>query len=154
MAMENDTGLPDYVADHFNYLVRSSKAARMGQISFFGTALLLPIMFVTGFPEWAKGSWADMGAMVATGVVFLASFVWYVQWMHRRMARFHQERPSSYSRWFGLRRSGPLGGFDPVGHLRLARMQLRYLLLSREPSPAETFALTMYFVRNSIPRSS
>lgn len=142
----NDTGLPDYVADHFQYLVRSSSPARTGQVAFFGSGLLLPVMFLLIPVEPVT---LGLAPLIVTGTIFFASFLWYLVWMQGRLNRFRTERPASYARWFGLRRSGPFGGFHLLGQLRLAKMQARYLLTSREPSPAETFALTMYFVRNS-----
>jgi hypothetical protein len=58
--------------------------------------------------------------------------------------------PASYARWFGAKRRGPFGGMHLGSNLRLAKLQLRYLLLSREPSPTETLALSMAFARHSM----
>jgi hypothetical protein len=84
------------------------------------------------------------------GIVFAASFVWYVAWLHERQIKFRTEMPMSYARWFGARRRGPFGGMHPGANFRLAKIQVRYLLFSREPSPAETLALSLDFARHSL----
>jgi hypothetical protein len=149
--MLTDGGLPDYVADHFTYLVRCSKPARIAQLSFFGLALFVAL----GGPFLATGLVDDPNAihravLIAIGAVFAASFLWYVQWFHDRQHKFREEMPTSYARWFGSRRRGPFGGFHVRSNLRLAKLQLRYLLLSREPSPTETLQLSMEFARHSV----
>ncbi|MGH2767583.1 MAG: hypothetical protein ACRDIF_01310 [Actinomycetota bacterium] len=145
----SETGLTDYVADLFAYLVRSSPLERMGQLMFFGTALLLPPVFLAWVLPWPAQRLLQV-VMVVMGVAFLGSFVWYLSWMIARLGKFRRERPASYARWFEGGRGRPFGGFHLIGQLRLAKMQARYLFLSREPSPSETWALTMDFVRRSI----
>jgi hypothetical protein len=38
----------------------------------------------------------------------------------------------------------------PGPNFRLAKLQIRYLVFSREPSPAETLALSLDFARHSL----
>ena len=66
-----------------------------------------------------------------------------------RQQKFRHEMPSSYARWFGARRRGPFGGMHPGPNLRLVKMQIRYLVLEREPSPDETLALSLDFARHT-----
>jgi hypothetical protein len=142
--MENDTGLPDFVGDHFAYMVRGSAGVRFGQLIFFGSGLALPVIAIAGLKKWAvEGGFARTLLFAVLGL-FVASLMWYLQWMQSRLQRFRNERPSSYSRWFGRRKRKSL----PAGlHLRLTRMHLRYLLLSRAPTPAETLTLSMMLAR-------
>lgn len=149
--MPTDGGLPDYIADHFAYLVRCSKPARLGQLAFFG----LGIVVALGGPFLAPGlvnqpSLFHKAVLIGVGIMFAASFLWYVSWFSERQHRFREEMPSSYARWFGARRRGPFGGFHLGPNLRLAKLQLRYLMTSREPSSNETLALTMEFARHSL----
>ena len=149
--MSNHGGLPDYIADHFAYLVRCSKPARYAQLAFFGLGLLLPpaaAIFAPSLVDHPDG-WNTV-LLIAAGIVFAASFVWYVSWLHERQIKFRTEMPMSYARWFGARRRGPFGGMHPGPNFRLAKLQVRYLLLSREPSPAETLALSLDFARHSL----
>ena len=149
--MLSDGGLPDYIADHFRYLVRCSKPARLGQLAFFGLGLLLPpaaAVFAPSLVDHPDG--LNAVVLIAAGIVFAASFVWYVSWLHERQIKFRTEMPMSYARWFGARRRGPFGGMHPGPNFRLAKLQVRYLLLSREPSPAETLALSLDFARHSL----
>lgn len=149
--MLNDGGLPDYVADHFRYLVRCSKPARIGQLSFFSSAL-----FVALLGPWLAPLAVDdpsafhKGLLITAAAIAVASFLWYVQWIQGRRDKFRKEMPSSYARWFGARRRGPFGGFNLKANLRLARLQLRYLMTSREPEPSETLALSLEFARHSL----
>ncbi|MGH2706272.1 MAG: hypothetical protein ACRDJ4_14655 [Actinomycetota bacterium] len=149
--MGNETGLPDYVGDHFAYLVRSSPLGRIGQLIFFGSGVALPVAFGVSFRTLAEGG-APFGLkamLLALGGIFLASLLWYLGWTTERKEAFRKERPASYNRWFGPRRTGPFGGFSYRNRLRLAFLQIRYLFSSREPSSTETLALTMEFVRHS-----
>jgi hypothetical protein len=142
--MENDTGLPDFVGDHFTYMVRGSAAVRFGQLIFFGSGLALPVIAVAGLQEWAVEDGFTRTLLFAVLGLFVVSLMWYLQWMQSRLQRFRTERPSSYSRWFGRRRRRRV----PAGlHLRLTRLHLRYLLLSRAPTPAETLTLSMMLAR-------
>jgi hypothetical protein len=151
MPLESDGRLPDYVGDHFTYLIRGSRSARVGQLAFFASALLVPLWFGVWGPSYLLGTAGRaVGAgLVLAGGVLLASFVWYAAWIHQRLRRYRDEQPASYLRWFAMRRRALLGKLHLRPQLRFARMQLRYLLLSREPSPAETLSLTMYFIRES-----
>jgi hypothetical protein len=38
---------------------------------------------------------------------------------------------------------------DPLAQLGLLKLQVRYVLFGKEPSPTETLALTMKFVRKT-----
>jgi hypothetical protein len=149
--MGNETGLPDYVGDHFAYLVRSSPLGRLGQLIFFGSGVTLPVAFAASFRTLAEGA-APPGLkalLLALGGIFLASLLWYLAWTTERKEAFRRERPASYNRWFGRRPSGPFGGFSARNRLRLAFLQIRYLFSSKEPTSSETLALTMEFVRHS-----
>ncbi|MGH2731545.1 MAG: hypothetical protein ACRDJG_01100 [Actinomycetota bacterium] len=140
--------MPDYVGDHFTYLIRGSLPARVGQLAFFISALLIPAWFAFWGPGYLLGSARAAPGLMAGGVL-LASFVWYAAWIHQRLQRYRQEQPASYLRWFAIRRRSLLGRLHLRPQIRFARMQLRYLLLSQEPSATETLSLTMYFVRES-----
>ena len=149
--MLSDGGLPDYIADHFRYLVRGSKGARLGQLSFFGLTMVLAIAGPFVVPNLLEhpGGW-HLPVIIVVAAGFAASFLWYVSWIHERQLKFRTEMPSSYARWFGHRRRGPFGGMHPGPNLRLVKLQLRYLVLSQEPSPAETLALSLDFARHSL----
>ena len=143
--MENDTGLPDFVGDHFAYMVRGSAGVRFGQLVFFGSGLALPVIAVALVKQWALEAGFARTLLFGVLGLFVASLMWYLQWMQSRLQRFRKERPSSYSRWFGRRKRKAL----PAGlHLRLTRMHLRYLLLSRAPTKAETLTLSMMLARS------
>ena len=142
--MENDTGLPDFVGDHFAYMVRGSAGVRFGQLMFFGSGLALPIIAVVGLKKWALEGGFARTLLLAVSGLFVVSLLWYLQWMQSRLQQFRTERPSSYSRWFGRRKRKAL----PASlQLRLTRLHLRYLLLSRAPTPAETLTLSMMLAR-------
>lgn len=142
--MESDTGLPDFVGDHFAYMVRGSAGVRFGQLIFFGSGLALPVIAIAGLKQWAvEGGFARTLLFTVLGL-FVPSLMWYLHWMQSRLQRFRTERPSSYSRWFGRRKRKAV----PAGmHIRLTRMHLRYLLLSRAPTPAETLTLSIMLAR-------
>jgi hypothetical protein len=143
--MENDTGLPDFVGDHFKYMVRGSAGVRFGQLIFFGSGLALPIIAIVGLKQWAVEAGFTRTLLFAVLGLFVVSLLWYLQWMQSRMQRFRAERPSSYSRWFDRRRKRKR--FPPGLHLRLTHLHLRYLLFSRDPTPAETLSLSMMLAR-------
>jgi len=146
--MENDTGLPDFVGDHFAYMVRGSAGVRFGQLIFFGSGLALPVIAVAFVKQWALQPGFARTLLFTVLGLFVASMMWYLQWMQSRLQRFRTEQPSSYSRWFGRRKRKAV----PAGlHLRLTRMHLRYLLLSRAPTKAETLTLSMMFARAGSP---
>ena len=150
--MSNHGGLPDYIADHFAYLVRCSNPARYAQLAFFGLGLVLPpigALYAPSLVDHPSG-WNSL-ILIGLGAIFIASFLWYVTWIQERQRKFREEMPMSYARWFGARRRTPFGGMYPGPNLRLAKMQIRYLVLSREPSPAETLALSLDFARHSPP---
>ncbi|GAC1363986.1 MAG: hypothetical protein NVSMB32_06070 [Actinomycetota bacterium] len=149
--MMSDGGLPDYIADHFRYLVRCSKPARYGQLTFYGMAVLSAIGAPLLAPDLlGHPSLINRLVLIGFGLVFAASFLWYVSWFHERQSKFRTEMPSSYARWFGARRRGPFGGMSMSLNLRLARLQIRYLVSAREPSPDETLALSLAFARHSM----
>lgn len=147
--VSNESGLPDYVRDHFEYLVRSSAANRLVQAVFFVSGLVLPVMMLLAIPDIDGNkvltSWIPL---IVTAAVFTTSLVWHVSWIEMRLFRFRRERPDSYKRWFGWR-NRRLGSRDLVGQIGLLRMQMRYVFLGREPSDGETLELTMRMVRNS-----
>ncbi len=145
----NDSGLPDYVDDLFKYLVRSSVPSRLGQLAFFITGLILPVLMLMIIPN-ADGERAleNMTPLIVIGSIFGACLIWYLSWLEIRRHRFRTEKPASYARWFGWRQRR-LGAQDPLAQLSLIKMQIRYVFLGREPSPVETLALTMRFVRKS-----
>ena len=148
--MLSDGGLPDYIADHFRYLVRCSTPARLGQLAFFGLGIGLPLVGAFVAPSLVDhpGGWLTP-VLIGLSAVFGASFLWYVAWIHERRRKFRDEMPTSYARWFGARRRGPFGGMHPGPNLRLVKMQIRYLVLEREPSPDETLALSLDFARHT-----
>ncbi len=143
-----DSGLPDYVDDLFKYLVRSSVPTRIGQLVFFVSGLILPVLMLMVLPN-ADGEKALNSPipLVVTGTIFGACLVWYLPWLEMRRHRFRKEKPASYARWFSWRQRR-LGSRDPLAQLGLIKMQVRYVFLGKEPSPTETLALTMRFVRN------
>lgn len=146
--MRADTGLPDYVGDHFAYVIKSSKWPRLGQAVFFGSSLLLPFIMGVILLTWSEQSHpVSRVALIITTVVFGVSVVWYLIWMQNRLETFREERPGSYERWYGLRRPQSFGGTSVSSQLRLAKMQLRYVFFGKEPSPDETLQLTMQFSR-------
>lgn len=149
--MMSDGGLPDYIADHFRYLVRCSKPARLGQLAFFGLGLLVALAGPFFLPDLVNASGiVDKAILFVGGAAFVGSFLWYVTWFQERRDRFRKEMPASYARWFGARRRSPFGGLHLKPNLRLAHIQIRYLLTSQEPSPNETLALTLDFARHSL----
>lgn len=147
--VNSQSGLPDYVGDHFEYLVRSSLAIRLGQAVFFISGLVLPVMMLLAIPDIegnkVLGSYVPL---IVTAAVFTISLVWHLTWIEMRRYRFRKERPDSYKRWFGWR-NRRLGSSDLMGQMGLLRLQMRYVFLGREPSPVETLELTMRFVRHS-----
>ena len=149
--MANDGGLPDYIADHFQYLVRCSRPARLAQLTFYALAIVMAL----GAPLLAPSllghpTLFNRVILLGSGIGFAASFLWYVGWYHERQSKFKTEMPSSYARWFGLKRRGPFGGMSFSLNMQLAKLQMRYLLFSREPSSSETLALSMAFARHSL----
>jgi hypothetical protein len=144
-----DSGLPDYVRDHFTYLVRSSVPTRIGQALFIVSGLVNPVLLLLAFPD-ANGNAVlpSLTPLFVSGAIFAASFIWYLAWFERRRQRFREEQPTSYARWYG-RRAKPLARHDLLGQLRLMKLQVRYVFLGKEPSAVETLALTMRFVRHS-----
>ncbi|HVL51189.1 MAG TPA: hypothetical protein VM754_06790 [Actinomycetota bacterium] len=144
----NDSGLPDYVDDLFKYLVRSSVPTRIGQLVFFVSGLVLPVLMLLALPN-ADGHKALSSPvpLAITGTVFGGCLLWYLGWLEVRRHRFRKEKPTSYARWFG-RRQKRLGSQAPLAQLDLLKLQIRYVLFGKEPSPAETLALTMRFVRS------
>jgi hypothetical protein len=142
--MENDTGLPDFVGDHFDYLIRGSRAARLGQLIFFGSGLALPLIAVLGLKKWTTEAGFTRTLLITSLVVFALSLMWYLQWMQGRLKRFRKERPASYTRWYGRRKRKSVPAFL---HMRLTRIHLRYLILSRQPTSAETLSLSMMLAR-------
>jgi hypothetical protein len=147
--VDNQSGLPDYVGDHFEYLVRSSPPIRLGQAVFFISGLILPMMMLMAIPDIEGnrmlGSYIPL---IITAAVFTISLVWHLTWIEMRRFRFRKERPDSYRRWFGWR-NRRLGSSDLMGQMGLLRLQMRYVFLGKEPSSVETLELTMRFVRNS-----
>jgi hypothetical protein len=112
--MSNHGGLPDYIADHFAYLVRCSKPARYAQLAFFGLGLVLPPVGAFFAPSLVDHPGGNTVPLVILGIVFAASFVWYVSWLHERQIKFRTEMPMSYARWFGARRRGPSAACIPA----------------------------------------
>ena len=146
--VNNQSGLPDYVRDHFEYLVRSSVAIRVVQLVFFVSGLILPALLILAIPDLDGNKVLDSYApIIAIGVVFAVSLLWHLTWIEVRRYRFRKERPESYKRWFGWH-TRRLGSRDLVGQLTLLRMQMRYVFLGREPSDGETLELTMRLVRH------
>ncbi len=148
--MANESGLPDYVADHFTYLVRSSVLSRIGQAIFMISGIVNPVMLLLALPD-ANGNavMPSLTPLIISATVFAASFIWYLFWFESRRRRYRDEQPTSYARWYG-RRLRPLTSRDIMGQLRLIKLQVRYVFLGKEPSNVETLALTMRFVRNSV----
>ncbi|HEX2054632.1 MAG TPA: hypothetical protein VHJ78_13015 [Actinomycetota bacterium] len=143
----DDSGLPDYVDDLFNYLVRSSVPQRIGQVVFFVTGLILPVLMLMIIPDVDGETALDSPLpLIVTGTIFGACLLWYLSWLEVRRHRFRKEKPASYARWFGWRQKR-LGSRNPFAQLDLLKLQMRYVFLGKEPSPAETLALTMRFVR-------
>jgi hypothetical protein len=148
-AVSNESGLPDYVRDHFEYLIRSSAPIRLGQAIFFISGLIVPIMMMLAIPDIEGNMVLDSYTpLIVVGAVFTASLLWHLTWIEVRLLRFRRERPDSYKRWFGWT-TRRLGSRDLVGQLNLLRMQMRYVFLGREPSDGETLELTMRLVRHS-----
>jgi len=144
--MTNDTGLPDYVREHFDFVVRGTLMVRIGQAIFFGSSLLLPVVIGIGVLTWEPGTTApNTLAMSAITAIFIASLVWYLSWMEIRLHKFRSERRASYERWYGFRRR--IGQGSMADQWRLAKLQARYVFLGKEPSPSETLALSMQFSR-------
>jgi hypothetical protein len=149
--MPADGGLPDYIADHFRYIVCCSKPARLAQLTFFGLGIFVALAGPWLAPDIVSDpSLLHKAVLVAIGGVFAGTFLWYVSWLQNRQHKFREEMPSSYARWYGARRRGPFGGFHLRSNIRLARLQLRYLVTSREPDSTETLALSMEFARHSL----
>jgi len=144
--IENSTGLPDYVGEHFDYIVRGSLPIRIGQAIFFGSSLLLPAVIGVGLLTW-EGSLITTGTMVmtVTTVVFAISMLWYLSWMEVRLHRFRSERPASYERWYGYRRRASRGSLGD--QFQLAKIQARYVFLGKDPDPGETLALSVRLSR-------
>jgi hypothetical protein len=151
--VNSQSGLPDYVGDHFEYLVRSSALIRLSQAVFFITGLVLPVLMIMAIPDIEGnrilGSYVPL---ILIAAVFAISLVCHLTWTEMRRFRFRKERPDSYKRWFGWR-NRRLGSSDLMGQMRLLRLQMRYVFLGKEPSPVETLELTMRFVRNSASRT-
>lgn len=147
--MDNSSGLPDYVGDHFAYLVRSSIPIRLGQVVFFISGLVLPVMMLLNLPDIDGNKVLNSSIpLIVTAAVFTASLIWHLTWIEMRRHRFRTERPSSYARWFGWR-NRRLASSDPLGQMGLLRLQMRYVFFGKEPSPIETLELTMRFVRRN-----
>lgn len=146
----NDSGLPDYVDDLFRYLVRSSIPTRIAQVVFFISGLILPVLMLMIFPdENGEAALNTYMPLFIIGGIFAACLFWYLGWLEMRRHRFRTEKPSSYARWFGWRGRERRLTRDPLAQLSLLKLQLRYVLFGKEPSPSETLALTMKFVRRS-----
>ena len=147
--VNNQSGLPDYVGDHFEYLVRSSALTRLGQAVFFISGLVLPVMMILALPDIEGNRVLESYVpLMVVAAVFAISLVWHLTWIEVRRFRFRKERPDSYRRWFGWR-NRRLGSSYLMGQLTLLRLQMRYVFLGKEPSPVETLELTMRFVRRS-----
>jgi hypothetical protein len=147
--VSGDSGLPDYVKDHFDYLVRSSPGIRLGQAVFFISGLIVPILMMLAIPDIEGNMVLDSYVpLIAVGAVFTITLLWHLAWIELRLFRFRRERPDSYKRWFGWT-TRRLGSHDVVGQLSLLRMQMRYVFLGKEPSDGETLELTMRLVRHS-----
>jgi nitric oxide reductase large subunit len=148
-AVSYESGLPDYVRDHFEYLVRSSAASRLVQAVFFISGLIFPVMLMLAIPDLEGNKVINSYVpLIVTAAVFTASMIGYVAWVEIRLLRFRRERPESYQRWFGWR-NRRLGSRDVMGQLELIRMQMRYVFLGKEPSDGETLELTMRMVRRA-----
>ena len=147
--VNSQSGLPDYVGDHFEYLVRCSPLIRVGQAVFFISGLVLPAMMMMAIPD-IEGNRMLVSyiPLIITAAVFAISLVWHLSWIEMRRFRFRKERPDSYRRWFGWR-NRRLGSSYLMGQMGLLRLQMRYVFLGKEPSSVETLELTMRFVRNS-----
>jgi len=111
--MSNHGGLPDYIADHFAYLVRCSKPARYAQLAFFGLGLVLPPVGPSSHQAWWTTRAGTAVLLIILGIVFAASFIWYVSWLHERQIKFRTEMPMSYAPLVGARRRGPLRRHAP-----------------------------------------
>ena len=145
----NDSGLPDYVDDLFNYLVRSTLPQRIGQVLFFITGLILPVLLLMVLPNLeGERALESPVPLIVTGVVFGACLFWYLSFLEVRRHRFRKEKPASYARWFGWKQKR-LGSGNVFAQMDLLQMQFRYVFFGKEPSSAETLALTMRFVRRS-----
>ncbi|HEX2149558.1 MAG TPA: hypothetical protein VHI31_05210 [Actinomycetota bacterium] len=146
----NDSGLPDYVDDLFRYLVRSNMAIRMAQVVFFICGLILPVMMLMILPNENGETVLDTYIpLFVIGTIFAACLFWYLGWLEVRRHRFRTEKPASYARWFGWRERERRLRRDPIAQLAFLKLQMRYVLFGKEPSPSETLALTMRFVRKS-----
>ncbi|MGQ0678856.1 MAG: hypothetical protein ACT4OM_04230 [Actinomycetota bacterium] len=146
--MDNSSGLPDYVADHFAYFVRSSPMTRLGQASFFVSGLILPVLMLLALPNLQGEKVIDSSIpLIAVAAMFSTLLVWHLSWIEIRRFRFRKEKPSSYARWFGRQRRRL--GSTPFGQIGLLRLQMRYVFLGKEPSPRETLELTMRLVRSA-----
>ncbi|CAN5747174.1 hypothetical protein BH23ACT12_BH23ACT12_14230 [soil metagenome] len=146
----NDSGLPDYVDDLFRYLVRSSVATRIVQVVFFISGLILPILMLMILPnENGEAALNTYMPLFIIGGIFAACLFWYLGWLEIRRHRFRTEKPASYARWFGWRERERRLTRDPIAQLSLLKLQVRYVLFGKEPSPNETLALTMKLVRRS-----
>jgi hypothetical protein len=143
-----DSGLPDYVGDHFTYLVRSTVPIRIGQALFMVSGLVNPLLLLLALPD-ANGNAVlpNLIPLIVSASIFAVSFIWYLAWFEHRRQRFRKEQPTSYARWYG-RRAKPLARHDLLGQLRLLNLHLRYVFLGKEPSSVETLALTMRFVHH------
>ena len=146
--MSTETGLPDYVGDHFAYVIRAERGPRIGQAIFFGSSLLLPVIMGFILLSWSgELPVASRIALIATTGVFGVSLIWYLVWMQARLEKFRSQCPDSYNRWYGMNRRRSFAGAGVGSQMRLAKLQMRYLFLGKEPPPAETLALTMRFSR-------
>lgn len=147
--MDNTSGLPDYVGDHFAYLVRSSVPVRIVQTVFFVSGLALPVMMLLALPDIGGNRVLDSPVpLILTAAVFTISLIWHMSWIEIRRHRFRTEQPTSYARWFGWRNKR-LGNRDFRGQLGLLKLQINYVLFGKEPSAVETLELTMHLVRKN-----
>lgn len=145
----DDAGLPDFVGDHFNYLVRSSLPIRVGQGLFFISGLTLPVMMLLALPDiYGNKILESFIPLILTAVVFVVSLIWHLSWIEMRRHRFRTEKPASYARWFGWK-NRRLASRDPLGQIGLLKLQMRYMFFGKEPSQVETLELTMRLVRRN-----
>jgi len=146
--MSTETGLPDYVGDHFTYILKATRGPRIGQAIFFGSSLLLPVIMGVILLTWSgRLPLGSRIALIITTAVFGVSLIWYLVWMQARLEKFRKECPGSYNCWYGINKRRSFAGIGLGGQMRLAKIQARYLFLGKEPPATETLALTMRFSR-------
>ncbi|MGI8427344.1 MAG: hypothetical protein ACR2FO_08535 [Actinomycetota bacterium] len=145
-----ETGLPDYVGDHFAYILKAGRGPRIGQAIFFGSSLLLPVIMGVILLTWSgQLPAASRGALYVTTAVFAVSTIWYLIWMQVRLEKFRTQCPDSYNCWYGINKRRSFAGMGLGGQLRLAKIQASYVFLGKEPPASETLDLTMRFSRRA-----